>query len=527
MMCARSLLRLCIVVGIWSAPAAGIGLEIHNKTGAVIVHVSPTARFLVQGKGHTRQASGEDIRITRGGPRTIVRCDPADGETIDLEVQVPIGFPLDITTDGGAIEINGFVRYADLHTKTGAILLGVPWPATRIQLDADTEPPKFTTPDGVRFSRNHLTVTEDRTIWRLRDRLPENHVTYGEIRVKAEAPREVRLTDLPIPEDSPVKMHWQAPDVLEQLLEAPARRPPPPKTEAAAPTDDGVDDPDGAVFRSDVRMVNMVVAITTEKGEPATDLGKGDFEIIENGQPQQVTFAGSDNVPFNLAILLDLSGSTQPDRVAMISAAKRFVSLAGPQDRVAVYALADDSFHVISNLTSDSKKLLDTIERLPDVAGASPLYDAIVLAYAEDLSKRPGERNALVVISDGIDNQVSRQNRPSKVKFKRLLKAAEEMHALVYPVFLLSGERFGRNWSKKARRNMEELVDASGGRLFPAESIQDLEPVFPLVEAELRSVYSVAYYPEDQNFGGGWRSVQVKVKRPGMKVRARPGYYAK
>jgi Ca-activated chloride channel family protein len=51
--------------------------------------------------------------------------------------------------------------------------------------------------------------------------------------------------------------------------------------------------------------------------------------------------------------------------------------------------------------------------------------------------------------------------------------------------------------------------------------------VFPLVEAELRSVYSVAYYPENQNFEGGWRSVQVKVKSPGMKVRARPGYYAK
>jgi Ca-activated chloride channel family protein len=322
-------------------------------------------------------------------------------------------------------------------------------------------------------------------------------------------------------------MHWQAPAVLEQILDASRTTPPPPPTAEDATPATGADDPNGAVFRSDVRMVNMVVAVTDAKGEPATDLGEKDFEIIENGQPQRVTFAGSDNVPFNLAILLDLSGSTQPDRSAMISAAKRFVSLAGPQDRVAVYALAGDSFHVISNLTGDSKKLLETIERLPDVSGASPVYDAIVLSYAEDLHKRPGERNALVVISDGIDNQVSGQQTPSKVKLKQLLKAAEEMHALVYPVFLLSGERFGRNWSKKAQRNMQELADASGGRLFPAESIQDLEPVFPLVEAELRSVYSVAYYPENQNFEGGWRSVQVKVKGPGMKVRARPGYYAK
>jgi Ca-activated chloride channel family protein len=74
---------------------------------------------------------------------------------------------------------------------------------------------------------------------------------------------------------------------------------------------------------------------------------------------------------------------------------------------------------------------------------------------------------------------------------------------------------------------MQELADASGGRLFPAESIDDLEPVFPLIEAELRSVYSVAYYPKNQNFDGAWRQVEVKIKRPGLKVRARPGYYAR
>ncbi len=524
----RSLLCLLILLALSSAPAAGIGLEIHNSAGAVIVRVDPEARVLVQGKGQTRRATDQDIRITRQGPRTIVRCEPPDGEKIDLEVQVPIGLPLDITTDAGAIEINGFVRFASLHTKTGAILLGAPWLATRIQLDAVTEPSKVTTPDGIKFSRNRLAVTEDRTIWRLRDRLPEDHVTYGEFRIEAEAPNEVRLTDLPIPEDSPVKMHWQAPEVLEQILEAPqAAPPPPPKPEQPAPAAQTAGEEAGPVFRSDVRMVNMVVAVTGEKGEPATNLAGKDFEIIEDGQPQQVTFAGSDSVPFNLVILLDLSGSTKPDRTAMVGAAKRFVSLAGPQDRIAVHALASDSFHVISNLTGDSKKLLETIERLPDVSGASPLYDAIVLSYAEDLRKRPGERNALVVISDGIDNQVSGQQTPSKVKFKQLIKAAEEMHALIYPLFLLSGERFGRNWSKKARKNMQELADASGGRLFAAESIQDLEPVFPLVEAELRSVYSVAYYPENQNFEGGWRGVRIKIKRPGMKVRARPGYYAK
>jgi Ca-activated chloride channel family protein len=150
-----------------------------------------------------------------------------------------------------------------------------------------------------------------------------------------------------------------------------------------------------------------------------------------------------------------------------------------------------------------------------------------VLAYAEELHQRSGERNALIVISDGIDNQVSRQEAPSKVNFKRFVKAAGEMEALIYPIFLRSGERFGRGWSDKARERMEELAAASGGKLFPAASIHDLEPVFPELAQELRSVYSVAYYPQNQNFDAKWRNVAVEVNRPGVVIRARPGYFAR
>jgi Ca-activated chloride channel family protein len=74
---------------------------------------------------------------------------------------------------------------------------------------------------------------------------------------------------------------------------------------------------------------------------------------------------------------------------------------------------------------------------------------------------------------------------------------------------------------------MQQLADASNGRLFPAISIQDLDPIFPLIEAELRGVYSVAYYPSNQIFDGGWRNVKVQVNRPGITIQARPGYYAR
>ena len=501
-------------------------LEIHNPVGGVHIKVESGPRLHIEGLGTNRKVTPEDTKITRIPGRTIFHCQPADGEPIELEVVVPVGYGLDVTTDHGAIDITGLVRKVRLRTQTGDIRLAVPLKATRIQFDSENRPAQLRLPKRVKFSNKEVQVTETRRIWRLRDRLKESHITYGAIRVRAKQPGLVSVADHPIPADSPIKLPWQAPAALRRILnpppiQAPPRPQPPEEPEPAAAVEGET------VFRSDVRMVNLIVTAMDAEGHPATNLTAEDFEVVEEGRPQKLSFAGSEQTPFNLAILLDLSGSTKPDRDAMLAAVKRLVALAGPRDQLAVYAIAGDVFHVVAPLMNDHDKLLATIEKLPDVTGGSPLYDGIVLAYSEDLHQRPGERNALIIISDGIDNQISKQEAPSAVKFQRVAKAARKMNALVYPVFLRSGERFGRGWSRKARERMQQLADATHGRLFPAQSIQDLEPVFPQIEAELRGVYSVAYYPDDQVFNGRWRNVKINVKRPGVKVRARAGYYAR
>jgi len=505
-----------------------ITVEVDNPYGDVRVTIGTSPRFQVQGTGTTRKVTQDDTEITRADERVIVKCAPADSEPIDLDVFIPIGFSVDIATTDGAIEINGMVRGARLSTETGSIRLAVPWRATRLQMDTEEAPADLHLPKRYYFITSKIAITPERTIWRLRDRLPPKQVTYGRVRIRARAPAELRLTNEPIPPDSPIKMPWQSVDVLKDLLNRKKEKKPTPRQPATM----AEDKPDGAagdtVFRSDVRMVNLVVTATNAEGRPVTELTPADFTVVEDGLEQEVSFAGSDDVPFNLAILLDLSGSTKPDRLAMREAAKRFVSLARPRDRVAVYALAGDVFHVVAPLSEDREALIETLDQLPNVAGGSPVYDAIALAYAEELHKRPGERNALIVISDGIDNQVSKQDdAPSTIRFKRLVKAAVEMNALIYPVFLRSGERFGRGWSRKARERMEELAAASQGRLFAAMSIQDLDPVFPLIERELRGVYSVAYYPSNQDFDGKWRAVEVKAGGTDVTIRARPGYHAR
>ena len=103
------------------------------------------------------------------------------------------------------------------------------------------------------------------------------------------------------------------------------------------------------------------------------------------------------------------------------------------------------------------------------------------------------------------------------------------MNALIYPVLLDPAERRDKapGWARKARERMERLAAATGGRLFPAASLEDLEPVYSQVAAELRSVYRLAYYPKDQNFDGEWRDVAVKAKQPGARLRFRTGYFSR
>ena len=526
---AYSLFTLLALIAWLPAPlgaAEVTTLRVYNPVGGISVQVGAVSRLRIHGQGRKRSATKEDLKVARNGSVIAVECDPPDNEPIDLEVEVPFDFLLEVATEQGAISVSGVIRHALLKTDRGTVSVSAPWRVTRFRLDARHKPAELVKPDGYKFSEKNLETIDDHQLWRFEDRIADWRIAYGQVRIQANAPGHVELTDYAVPEDSPVKFPWQAPEILASLLQSPELRERPrlPENDSEPAPSLPRADP---VFRSDVRMVNLIVAAYDQQGRPVTNLRKRDFDVIEDGAAQRIGNAGSDETPFNLAILLDLSGSTKPDRLAIKNAARRFVELARPHDRVAVYALAGSAFRVISRLTDERETLLEAIGRLPATSGTSPLYDAVVLAYAEDFPNRPGERNALIVISDGIDNRISGEEMPSRVSFKKLLRGATEMNALIYPVFLRSGERFERGWSRRARKKMTKLAERTGGRLFPALSIQDLEPVFPLIEQELRSVYSLSYYPQNQTFDGTWRNVDVQVKRPGISLRARDGYFAR
>lgn len=513
-------------------PALGITVRVENTTGNVTARVVAAPNVKIRSSSPARELRQDDTEIIQKPGLVIVQARPSDGARINLDIDLPYGAEFQARTTSGAISVTGLVYRTELITETGAIRLAMPWAATRLLVTAGHEPRELTTPSEIKFSWKQTGGKGEPEQWLLTDKLPATRVTCGRVNVQASSPDSFILENIPIPEDSPIKPPWQALSIVNDLVAGQKRRkpsrprrvsPPPEEPAKATTVDEGL-----PRFTSDVRLVNLTAAVFDRDGHPITDLKPEEFQVLEDGVSQKVTFAGSEEVPFNLALLLDLSGSTRRDRAAIKEAAKRFAGIARSHDRVAAYAIAGNLFHVISPLTDDRNRLRELIEAIPEVSGGTPLYDAIALSYAQEFRQQPAGRNALIVISDAVDNRIYGAIAPSEVSFRKLRQAANAMNMLIYPVYL---DPFTKvpppEWARRARDQMQKLADTTGGRLFPAQSIRDLDPVYPLVAEELRGVHTVAYYPLNQNFDGAWRKIQVRVNRPGARVRTRAGYFAR
>ena len=525
-------------------------VRVNNPAGSVFARVTNVTEVRVGQSGPKGQLRRGDTEITKqmGGELTLINCRSTDSKPIRLVVDLPYGTDLEVQTRTGTIVLSGMVGRVDLSTESGDIRLTVPWEATRFSVDSSRAPQQYIVPEGFAFTAGTRRLRGDRETWQMQDNLDPSQVTYSRVHVRAQSPGKIILANAPIPSDFPVKLPWQAPAILQDLLGMPGRPDEPADADHAAlnprepaPGSSGPEIGD-VRFTADVRMVNLMVSATGRSGGAVEGLGQDQFQIFEDGKPQEISSIRSEEVPFNLALLLDWSGSTEQDRQAMLDAAKGFVTIARPQDRVAVYAMVGNLFRVVSPLTNDRKELLRALLKIPDLPGGSPIYDSMVFAYTHELRQRRGERNALLVLSDGLDNQIrdpsngagkasrSMGGLPSVVPFKQLSLAATGMETLIYPIFLdtlRSGARVPEEWSKVALRRLEELAERTGGLLFRASSIRDLDPVYPRVANELRSVYHLSYYPADQDFDGSWRKIEVKARRPRTTIRTRGGYFAR
>jgi VWFA-related protein len=298
---------------------------------------------------------------------------------------------------------------------------------------------------------------------------------------------------------------------------------------AAAPKNE---DEDSIVLNSAV--VNLNVSVTDRSGLALANLRKEDFEVLENNERQAVEFFAPTTSPFNLVLVLDLSGSIKDKLDVVKAAALRFIEVIGPQDKVAVLTFTHE-VRVVSQLTANRDMLRKRIKEIERPEGGTAFYDAMWWAMLDTLRGTQGQRNAIVVMTDGVDSSLDRYNpAETRVTFPQLARKLEESDVIVFPIYLDTEyeEVFqrGNGTSESyavARTQLEKIAELSGGQYFRAEQAKDLSGVYKQVAAALRTLYSVGYYPSNAERDGTYRRVRVSVTRPNAAVRARKGYYAK
>src|SRR2546425_1916893 len=160
------------------------------------------------------------------------------------------------------------------------------------------------------------------------------------------------------------------------------------------------------VLRIDTDLVNLNVSVFNRKGaQLPVSLQQKDFAVLDNGEPQEISFFASNDAPFDLVLLLDLSGSTA-DKIGLIrKSAKRFVDAARLGDRIAILTFTADTL-LVSKLTSDHPALKKSIDDIEKPVGGTNFWDALrfVLDHIVVQSRIEQRRNAVVAMTDGVDN---------------------------------------------------------------------------------------------------------------------------
>jgi VWFA-related protein len=292
-------------------------------------------------------------------------------------------------------------------------------------------------------------------------------------------------------------------------------------------------------IRVDTELVDLNVSVFGRGPQRALgELQQKDFQVLENGIAQEIAFFASAATPFDLVLLLDLSGSTSDKLDLVRKSARRFVEAARPTDRISVVTFTNAP-SVVSPLTLDRAELIKRIKKIRRLEGGTNFWDSLrfVLERAFEKDSDAGRRKAVVVMTDGVDNALPDVPGPgSETSYPQLLKIVRETDAIVFPIYLDTEADMVRDYRwydvegafAIARQQLAQLAAESGSLLYRARKVEDLKGVYEQVIRDLGMVYSIGYSPSNKQRDGSWRAIDVQlVNRPELAARTRRGYFAK
>lgn len=260
----------------------------------------------------------------------------------------------------------------------------------------------------------------------------------------------------------------------------------------------------------DVNLVELLVNVTDSAGAPVTDLAQKDFQVFENGKPQKITtFNFAANLPISAGLLIDHSGSMKPRMAATKKAAAEFLTrIIKPGDRAFVGAFSFDPTKLAPFVTGP--ELQAQVDAIPDAEGGTSLYDAIITGLYRFRGVQG--RKALIILTDGEDTT-------SRVTYDDLLQYVRASHVPIYFIGIGLGLTDYSGTSK-----MKALAGETGGVAFFIHGADQLPETYTKLENDLRTQYLLAYNTESTKGDEKYRTIEVKVDRPGSVVRTIRGF---
>ncbi len=280
-------------------------------------------------------------------------------------------------------------------------------------------------------------------------------------------------------------------------------------------------------LKATVNLVNLFATVRDKNKRIVGDLQQKDFKIYEENQEQAIAFFSKEvTLPITLGLLIDTSGSERNRLGAEQEAATRFMERVMRKGDEAMVISFDFNVDLLVDFTDDPAQIARAINKarigavsgggtpgpIPSNIGGTHFYDAVYLACSEKLATEAG-RKALVIITDA-------QDEGSKLKLEEAIEAAQRTDTVVH-VLLIHDPGF--SWRPDVAK---KLSDETGGRTIELSSEKKLMEAFDQISEELRSQYTVGYYPANAAKDGKFRKIRVATSNKDYKILARKGYYA-
>jgi VWFA-related protein len=560
-------------------PSSGKALlTIKNRNGRVTVIASAAQKDKL-----SLQATSPGAAIMPGdisassGEISVRERRPQD--RIDLTVRVPARARVKIEGESGMIDVIGDFEVADVVTNTGTIHADVPldalkfkflWQSSRPRFLSDVELPRikeghagsFTIagtvgPDAKRSKHKKKTPEGDDTAADTADNNPAdkpaeptpdnaekppakqelvqlNFITQrGVILLNVDpsmAPNDLRerpLTEAAraIVRSGNVPLMDAIRTVSPRMFGDFAKTLPPRQNEPSLVT---LRPPGEMATAVTPQMMRVNASVTDRNGRAIGGLGASDFNVYEDGKDRQIVSVTPTTEPFNLVLLLDVSGSVE-ERIDFIrKAARDFLNTASPQDRISIISFRDD-IQIISGFSTDRSALSKKLDDI-DAGGATAMFDALGYVLSDTVKPLHGERTAIVILSDGDDNK-------SFVPFPAILEATIESGALIYPLYVPSGLVPETSVPKpsitvdpmrtryltittRAAQEGQKLAEVSGGVFYQIKRLEELQKAYDDVVVQLRTAYTITYASSAD--GANHRRVRIRTNRDGAAVRLSP-----